>query len=113
MKIIIETIEHFEQRYSTVGDWQFIKGDDDSETIHIKVSDLGKWQYSMLVGMHEAIEALLCLGHGVSQADVDSFDIKFEANRDVDDNSEPGDHPNAPYMEEHFFATSIERLLAA
>ena len=44
---------------------------------------------------------------------LDAFDIAFEANRKEGDDSEPGDDPNCPCRKEHFFVTSVERLLAA
>jgi|SRR5215471_13158971 len=110
MKIVIEIIDHHEQRYPTCGDWQI---DHDKQTLNIKVSNLGKWQYNVLVGLHEAVEALLCLDRGITEEMVDKFDIEYEKKRSLDDFSEPGDHPDSPYRKEHFFATSIERLLAA
>jgi hypothetical protein len=44
---------------------------------------------------------------------VDVFDMAYEKTRPDGDDSEPGDSPDAPYRNEHFFATSIERLIAA
>jgi hypothetical protein len=109
MKIIIETIPHQQQRYPTVGDWIF----DKDGTLHITVSDMGDDRYEFLVGVHEAVEAFLCRHRGISEESITEFDIKFEKNRQYNDISEPGDNPLAPYRKEHFFATSIERLIAA
>lgn len=114
MKITIDIIPHSEQRYPTVGDWLWF-GDD----LMIHVSDLGDWKQEALIGIHEAIEALLCRDRGITQDDIDNFDFEFEANREVGNamvgiaHEEPGDDVDAPYRKEHFFATSIERLLAA
>ena len=109
MNITIEVIEHHAQRYDTCGDWQYNK---DKTELKIKVSDLGDWRYNALVGLHEAIEALSCEQHGITEKMVDDFDIIFEKNRSVDDPAEPGDAFDAPYRHQHFFATSIERLIA-
>ncbi len=109
MKITIETIQHKQQRYPTVGDW-FFSGNGD---LHIKVSDLGDWRYNALIAVHELVEVLICKHNGVSQGIVDDFDINFEANRKPGDESEPGDHPNSPYQREHCIATAVERLLCA
>jgi hypothetical protein len=108
-KITIETIEHHEQRYDTAGDWQI---DDATEHLRIKVSDIGDWHYNMLIAFHEMIEALLCHDRGISEKMVDDFDMAYEAKRDVGDTSEPGNDPESPYFNEHFFATTLERLLA-
>jgi hypothetical protein len=110
LKITIEVIEHHEQRYDTCGDWEL---DVPNKILNVKVSDLGNWRYNFLVGFHEMIEAALCMEREITTAQVDAFDMQYEEGRDYLDNSEPGDHPDAPYRKEHFFATSLERLMAA
>ena len=104
MRIIIETINHKDQRYNTCGDWQFmgntalvLKGlfklrNDlpafvsqeamEEKTLFVQVSKFGDWRYEFLVGIHEAIEAGLCKLHDVKGEDVDAFDIAFEDLRD-------------------------------
>lgn len=109
MNILITTIPHDKQRYPTVGDWEWFGPDQ----LNIRVSDMGNWKYEVLVALHEAIEVLLCKDRDIKQLDVDEFDIEYEKNKTEGDTSEPGDHPDAPYKNEHFFATSIERLMAA
>jgi hypothetical protein len=68
--------------------------------------------YEFLVGMHEAIEAVLCQHAGISPDAVDRFDKAYEARRKPGDLSEPGDDPRAPYHHQHQVATSIEKRLA-
>jgi hypothetical protein len=120
MKILIETIPHSEQRYPTVGDWQwkssrtkdfYAKGKDpkewsDKDTLVIRVSSLSDWRYEALVGLHEAIEALLCKQAGVTEEQVDQFDLNFKGE------GEPGNDPLAPYCQQHQVATVIETTLA-
>ena len=101
MKITIETIPHSEQRYDTVGDWQF----DEYGNLNIKVSELGKDYMNFLVGIHELIEAVLCKIHGIDEKDVDKWDKNYKRR------GEPGEHKNAPYFYEHQLATLIEILL--
>lgn len=114
MKIIIETIEHTEQRYPTVGDWFYEPGDGGAEeTLRIKVSALSNWRLEALIAVHELVEVLLCRHAGVTQEEVDKFDKEFEAKRQPDDEREPGDQPDAPYQREHCLATGVERMLAA
>jgi len=106
--IKITVIPHELQRYATVGDWQ-ITGD----TLHIDVSDLGDYRMNFMVGIHEAVEALLCHASGITQARVDAFDIAFEKNRPLLCIDEPGDDDRAPYFKQHQLATSVERMLGA
>lgn len=109
MQIQMKTIPHSNQPYPTVGNW-IIRQDG---SIDIDVSDMQNEDYAFLVAIHEAIEVWLCRKRGVSEESVNAFDIEFEKNRPDGDISEPGDHPNAPYRKEHFFATNIERMIAA
>lgn len=106
MKIIIETIEHKDQRYNTCGDWYW----DEDGAMHVKVSRLPFHESTsiLLVGVHELVEALLCCRKGISQQQVDEFDLHFTSLGVA----EPGDHPDCPYRREHFMATTIERILA-
>lgn len=105
MKISIQTIPHSLQRYNTVGDWYT---DKITGTVRIFVSELNSWRYELLVGVHEVVEAFLCMHDGVTQESVDAFDKQF-----VTHSEEPGDDPEAPYQKQHCLATGIERILAA
>jgi len=106
MEIIIKTIPHNEHRYETVGDyWK-----DNEEKMQIRVSELGNSDMEFLVSLHELIEAYLIYKRGISEQSITDFDIKFnESGKE----GEPGDDKEAPYRKEHFFATSIERLMCA
>ena len=108
MQINIKTIPHNEQRYDTCGDYY-----DTDESTEIKVSDLGNEDYEFLVAVHELIEQYLCKKRGIKELDITDFDEVFEMKRVQGNTDEPGDDKNAPYRREHFFATSIERLVSA
>lgn len=103
MKVVIETIDHVDQRYDTVGDWTY----EADGTLRIFVSNMGDDRYAFLVGVHEAIEAFLCKQKGITGAMVDIFDMGFKGE------DEPGDDPKSPYFHQHQFATAIELQLAA
>lgn len=128
IRITIETIQHENQRYPTAGDWLFL-GDTE---LRIRVSHLGDWKKELLVAVHELVEAALCRSRGISEETVTLFDkdhadalegqrCPCESVGGCDDRplghcnlgAEPGDNAAAPYRAEHFFATSVERLLAA
>jgi hypothetical protein len=109
MNIIIKTIPHSNQRYETIGDWIF----NDNGDLEIYISDTGNIKYEFLIAIHEAIEAFLCMDRNIQEKDVYNFDLLYESQREPNDYSEPGDHFLAPYRKEHFFATNIERLIAA
>ena len=113
MNITIKTIPHQEQHYDTVGDWWF----DEEGDLQIRVSrtpgklpPVNDWKYEALVAFHELAEAILCKDRGVSAAEVDAFDNSFIPSAMID---EAGDRSDCPYRREHFFATTVERLLAA
>jgi hypothetical protein len=108
MKIVIETIDHKDQRYTTVGDWFY----DPDGTLHIKVSKLSEKKREWLIAVHELVEVLTCQLDGVSQERVDKFDKWFEENRPEGNDEEPGDDVDAPYRRQHCLATGIERILA-
>lgn len=74
---------------------------------------MGNWRFEALVALHELVEVIKCKHDGVSQKDVDAFDIAFEKNRKPGNDDEPGDDPNAPYQNQHCLATGIERIMAA
>ena len=112
MKITIETISHHRQNYPTVGDWHFERNGD----LEIKVSDMGNWKMEFLVGLHEAIEAVLCKDRKIAEEDVTNFDIEFEKLRslcpEIIGDMECGDMSSAPYKIEHEIATKLERWIA-
>ena len=108
MLLKIELIPHSEQRYETAGDWLF----DDEGCLTIRVSDTGHKVDPLLIGLHEAVEAILCREHGVLEPDVTAFDIAFNATHDLSD-EEPGEDPKAPYRHQHAVADVVERLIAA
>lgn len=122
-RVEIESLPHYAQRYDTAGDWIY----DDNRVLHILVSETGDWRCNLLVGIHELVEAVLCIYRGIAQSRVDAFDQRFERARDVADSegesmfnfdgevvsidAEPGDHPRAPYAAQHCIATAVERML--
>lgn len=110
MEIRIKTIDHSAQAYETCGDWQF-----HGDVLDISVSDMKNARYEFLVGIHEAIEAMLCREHGIKEEDVTNFDIDFEFERAQGYRTateEPGDCKDAPYYHQHQIATAIEKKLA-
>lgn len=107
--INVETVPHDCQRYDTCGDWQV---DLDPEyghqepTININVSRMNDWRYEFLVAIHEIIEAALCHQWGITDKDVDAWDLAHLHDCD------PGDLPGAPYRKQHIIASCIEKMLA-
>ena len=105
----IAQVPHRKQRYETVGDW--IPG----RPAQIRVSKMKDQRYVFLVALHEMIEYELCKMHGITDDEVVAFDVNFEVERRMNLHSfdaEPGDHPKAPYRNEHAFATMIEMMVA-
>ena len=105
--IVYKVIPHNRQRYDTTGDFFTHKGIE-----HFRVSRMANERMEHLVLIHELVERVLCYHRGISNQDIDRFDLWFESVRAEDSKTEPGDDPRAPYRREHRFATKIERLLA-
>ena len=111
LRVRIREIDHREQRYDTCGDWQWLAPGYPSPhpTLMVTVSTLPDRREMFLVAIHELIEAFLCGCAGITEAQVDVFDLSQEYYFE----GEPGDQPAAPYYKQHQFATGIERILAA
>jgi hypothetical protein len=108
-KIVIRPIDAEHQRYPTCGDWMY---DADANMIVILVSRMGDYRSELAVAIHEAFEAVQCLAADISEVEVTTFDLKFEAERDEGkhkDTDEPGDDNRAPYQRQHLGATWVER----
>jgi hypothetical protein len=111
MKIVIETIDNSLQRYKTCGDYWI----DADGTWQIRVSKMSCWQREFLVAIHELAEMAQCIHKGIKEEDISIFDIQFEKERELGlhtPEEEPGDSIKAPYREEHFIATNIERVMS-
>lgn len=108
--IYLEVIPKEKMRYDTLGDYF-----EDSGIIKVQVVDCGNEDYEFLIGLHEMIEMYLSKKKGIKEEDITDFDVNFEKERKNGLHSkfeEPGDSQFAPYKDCHFFATTIERLVA-
>ena len=103
--ITIKVVPPSKMRYVTVGDWQW----DDVGNLTITVADCGDWKSCFAIAVHELIEVVLCRAAGITQEEVDKFDLAWEG-EDAPTN-EPGDDPCAPYNKQHQWATYVERLV--
>jgi hypothetical protein len=72
--------------------------------------------FSWLIFVHEIIECIACLFGGVSESDITTFDVQWEADYAAGliegDIHEPGEDPRSPYHREHVFAENIEWAFA-
>lgn len=111
MSIHIDFIPQAEQRYDTIGDWYW----DDYGNLQIRVtSDDPEYNHDqqILVAIHELIEVLGCHKAGITQEQVDAFDMGPGAYDRIPEGEESGDQPGAPYRRQHRFACLIEYLIA-
>ena len=106
-RILALCIPHKHQRYDTVGDYFDCHG-----ATCFSISDMDNEWYERLVFLHEFVEETLCRKRGIQNADIDAFDVAFEAARLPDNEEEPGHQLDAPYHREHVFAEKLERLMA-
>lgn len=99
-------------RNQQAGDWRF----DEQSDLTVSSVPLGDWRMELLIQIHELVEASLCKHRGITDEMVTAFDEFFEEERAQGKHSEAdedGDDPRACYRKEHFFATNIERQIAA
>lgn len=110
-RVIIEAVSKEEMRppynqQDEGGDWFVDHGD-------LVIRVIGENPISdatFLFALHELIEMKLCANAGVSQQVVDRFDAEHDYY--TTDGSEPGDHPDCPYRDQHRKAMIIEHLMA-
>jgi len=83
---------------------------DENGDLQVRVAPMSDWRREVLLGIHEAVEALVCKHTWVSQEAVDNFDREYDNTHATDCNG--GDDPLAPYDRAHTLATCCERALA-
>jgi hypothetical protein len=76
--------------------------------LNIRCLKMDNEDYMFLVCLHELIEEYLCTKRGIKEIDIQKFDQDFEK---AGKEGEPGDDRDAPYFNEHQFATEIEMLM--
>ena len=106
-----QTIPINDMPYLTVGNYW-----SDAAGLHFRVAEMDRPEYEQLVHIHEFTEKFLCDHDGVSNDEIDAFDIQFEKDREAGlhgQDDEPGDDPRAPYHRQHCYATAVERMLCA
>jgi hypothetical protein len=116
--IQIDTIPHGDQRYPTWADWEMLEA---SNRLMVAVSQVGDWRYEYLAAIHELLEATVCRHMGITQGDVDAFDVDYENRRMAGKiraacgckiTDDPGSDVHAPYRQAHKYAESVEYGLA-
>lgn len=107
MDIIIKVIPESEQRKEVNGaDWFW----DAEGNLQVRVSPMSDWRYETALAFHEAFEACLCKNNGVTQKEVDEFDMAFDLAHPNEPDLNAGDEQTAPYRREHNYATIVDRL---
>lgn len=101
LNIDIQSIPSTEQRYDTLGDYYY-----SGDNWVVRVSETGEWKSEFLVALHELIEMALTKARGISEERIKQFDENFKGE------GEPGNSKDAPYQDEHLFATEMEKLVA-
>jgi hypothetical protein len=112
----VNVIPHADQRYPTWADWE-----QDGEKTTITISEVKDWRSHRLAITHEFLEETLCRHLGITQADVDAFDIPYENRRmagmwlaacGCKITDDPGMDKHAPYHVAHVYAAGVEYGLA-
>lgn len=108
--ILSVTNEEIKVRKGFTGaDWWW----DDAGDLQVRVaSELEDWRERACLMMHEAFEALMSKHLGITVAQVDDYDSKFEAEHPGDGTTNVGDITDCPYRLPHTYATAAERILS-
>jgi hypothetical protein len=111
LNIDIKTQPSNKMRYPTAGDYY-----EDRYGTHIRVADMGCWEYEALVVAHELVEYFIIKFQGIPIRVIDAWDIQFEKERDMGihgPDDEPGEGLGCPYAIAHSIASGVERILGA
>ena len=100
MQISIKTITQSEQRYDTTDDWQIAENGD----ITMYVSEGTQIEVQREI-IHGLTECFLCIKHGITQKEVDDYDMSHL------ESDNPGENEDAPYHKEHIAANIAEHIL--
>lgn len=101
--IDILVIPHVRQRYNTIGDWYW---DEVRMRLCIRISSLDNWKYEALIGIHELVEVVFCRHFGVTEKQVDDWDMSHIESDD------PGSILGCPYYYQHKSALIVEKIVA-
>ena len=112
MNISIRSVpnEEIKLRHGFTGaDWWF----DGWGHLEVRVAlELTDWRERACLIVHEVTEAIMCQHLGITVAQVDDYDAKWEAEHPGDSSTDVGDIDDCPYRVPHNYATAIERILA-
>lgn len=111
-KIEIEFKDIKEMRYPTVGDY-YMREDG---VLKFEIADTGDLFLNKCILIHEIAEQALTEKKGIPEQSIMDFDLEYEEKikrGEVSEYSEPGFDNNAPYLQEHTIATSIEMIMCA
>ena len=100
-RIILEIIDHQDQRLHVPGDWFFTP----DGNLTVRISDLGDWRYNFLVMRHEMDEAILCHFNRITTEMVDEDQKKGKPSDDPDSFS---GYPGARLQNQHNDALAAE-----
>jgi hypothetical protein len=112
LEIHIKVIPHERQRYETCGDYWY----DTEGVLQVRVSDLGNEFYHKAIIIHELVEEAITKHKGISEKEIMDFDLYHNKRIEqglIKPNLEAGFATNAPYRNEHCFATSVELGMCA
>ncbi len=105
VKMTVYPLPADQMRYPTAGDWAFTG----LGNLEITVAETGNDYYDFLVGLHEAVEAMLCRRAGIPDEAVTAWDLDHLDGR----YEEPGRLEGCPYRTQHLYAEAVERAVAA
>lgn len=91
------------------GDYYYSNG-----VLHIDICDTGNLLLDRITAVHELIEVILTEAEGITEKKILEFDKQFEEECKAghhNEDAEPGDSIDAPYVFQHQFAELVEKMM--
>lgn len=109
-EVHIKLVPKSKIRNSDVGDYWF-----ENEVLQIRVVELPEYSHSILIAIHELVEAFMTDYQGIKEPEINSFDALFDEERKqgLHKGEEPGFDNRAVYRDHHTLCTAIEMMICS
>jgi len=109
-EVSIKLVPASEIRNHDLGDYWF-----ENNVLQIRVVELPEYSHSMLIAIHELVEAFMTDYQGIKEEDINKFDALYDAERvtGIHIHDEPGFDNRACYRDHHTLCTAIEMMICS
>ena len=110
-EVHIKIVPQSKIRNHDCGDYWF-----DDNVLQIRVVELPEYSHSMLIAIHELVEAFMTDYQGIKEEDINKFDADFYLEKVCGSHAEedePGFDNRACYRDHHTLCTAIEMMICS